>query len=235
MASLLNAESKMRRSRNTKVAQAKGQHANMSIYTGTDYSGTTYQYWAQDNCLDVGSEVPPDPLFKRCRYWVNRALFLKPIFRLKLSFYNYGFAVKPRGGRKKPAKAGTPNVHAEWWSTNRWAIQKVVQAIWREWMGMDNVISFWRTKVLADGSDVFQDVEGNFRPILLRPEDIEYSDNMGEERIKLKKQFSPEEKRKMSEAARARYGNGPLVLGCQRDKDGSWVPDPTLGERYIEA
>ena len=99
--------------------------------------------------------------FKRARLWSVENWFVTEVVKLKTAFYNYGVRfVAPPG---KAAKLTdyldkNPQLKAD--------MNRYVREVWREWLMLRNVASFWREE-----SQTF--------PVLLSPEDCKFTDALG--------------------------------------------------------
>lgn len=100
--------------------------------------------------------------FKRARDWGRDNWFVGEVLRLKTGFYNFGMRVTSVQPGKHQQVADffqkNPAVKAD--------IDRYVREIWREWLLLKNVVSFWRQ-------------ENKNVPILLAPEDCKYTDVLG--------------------------------------------------------
>ena len=142
--------------------------------------------------------------FKAARRYGERNAVINTALQLQLSFYNYGLRWKPE------ARSGAVTA---WVKTNRKRLRDLARDVWREWLCLDNVVTFWR----EDSAVVFN----------LRPEDCKYTDKMGIQRLICHLANKPEELKgtdadgmRLSAEEQKRYMRSEITL------------DPNLGEHF---
>ena len=166
--------------------------ALLDIYTGGQGS-RGYDGWAKGMCLGGSDDgkAPSGDVFKRCRYWRRENLLARTLLWLKLTFYHSGFRVTLPGA--------TPKKNEDFRKEHGEHVGSYAREAVGEWLLSDNLISFWR-----DESTVG-------RPLLLKPENVVYSDLLGTETLKLRMDLaglSAEQRRALPE----RYRQSEVTL-----------------------
>ncbi len=136
---------------------------------------------------------------KLARVHLIKNAFLAGILPRKVSFYNFGFKLKPVG----KLSAEIQKSHDEWWRNVGGEIGAFARDTWVDWLLMCNVVGFWR-------------IAGNRTrgALLLPPEDCYYTDALGYERMKVRFRFKANQLvgSGMTEAEIRRYISGYIVL-----------------------
>jgi len=114
--------------------------------------------------------------FRRARAWAIQNWFVTEVLKLKLAFYHFGgkvTSVQP-GKHKQVAKFLQDN------PDQARMVERYLREVWREWLTLKNVVSFWREKMPTP-------------PILLPPEDCKYKDAMGQPRLWTRFTYNPKD------------------------------------------
>jgi len=114
-------------------------------------------------------EVPGrvDDAFVRGRAWHRDNWFVQQICQMKQDFYNYDLQITPATPKAKKAVA---NVLAD--PMQRAELRRYIDSVWSEYILHQTVVSFWRK-------------ENTTHPFLLLPENCEYSDAFGIEKLRV--------------------------------------------------
>lgn len=120
-----------------------------------------------EDFLTRGRPTTTQAAFAQARQWVIMNWFVSEVIKLKLSFYNYGFKITSEEKGKHAKVADYLNKNRQ----VRRAVGRYVREVWREWLTLNNVVSFWR----EEAKDSF--------PSLLPPEKCRYVDAMGTPRL----------------------------------------------------
>lgn len=132
---------------------------------------------------------------KRSRVWMLENWFVSEVLKLKLAFYNYGARlVAVNGGKQSKLNdflEQNPKVQRD--------IDRYIREVWGEWNGVRTVISFWRE-------------EDKTYPVLLSPEDAQYSEPFGQPRLKVRLPYTKDQAPKgTSQALLDRYYSGKEI------------------------
>lgn len=114
--------------------------------------------------------------FRRARSWAVENWFVTEVIKLKLAFYNFGFKVTSVQPGKHQQVAAFLAANPE----QARLVERYVREVWREWLILKNVVSFWRQETPTP-------------PILLPPEDCTYKDVMGQPRLWTRFEYKPKD------------------------------------------
>lgn len=125
--------------------------------------------------------------FKKARYWFKYNLFVRTMTLLRMGFYDYGFTVTAH------AASGATKALEKWWGTdeqpneeNQSKARKYVRSAWTDWLLMDNVVAIWRKDPAVYGV-----------PLAYPPEEAEYKDSFGVERLELQNIIDSKEQKEL--------------------------------------
>ena len=161
--------------RRTRRSESGHSPRNAASYCSVDV------YTGQSNDIaSITQREEPQELntaFELARNWQRKHWFVEQIVKLKLDFFNFGLSFchhSPPAERALLEKwlDAEDGIHRE-------HLTNYIEDVWREWLNLDNVVSFWRD-------------EGE-TPIVLPPEQCRFDDTFGNAKLKIHLNLRPEQ------------------------------------------
>ncbi len=149
-------------------AEEKFSKSRQVLAAASPYGETVSEDFRRDD------KLPTDlrELFKTARKWEEQCLFMQVLVGLKIGFYNFGRVFR---AVDRPLKEADQKALDKWERLNKRRLRALIRETWRDKVVTDCVIAFWREqagKVIP-------------RVLTLPAEDVEYTDALGIEKLKI--------------------------------------------------